>query len=112
MDPLTVVTSDITNVTCLGHTHPLIAAMAHHLWGNPSPQYLNAIRITTNQAIADTEATSIFIMYGTGVVNKCIATQPLPINLPDGKKVMSTHVCDINILGLPTVLMGHIVSRL
>ncbi len=34
------------------------------------------------------------------------------INLPDGKKVQSTHVCDINIPGLPTILTGHIVPSL
>ncbi len=44
--------------------------------------------------------------------NKCIALSPLTINLPDGKKVQSTHVCDINIPGLPMALMGHIVPSL
>ncbi len=34
------------------------------------------------------------------------------INLPDGKNVMSTHVCDNGIPGLPTVLMGNIVLSL
>jgi len=53
-----------------------------------------------------------FIMDGVDVVNKCIATTPLIINLPDGKKVKSTHVCDIIIPGLPTVLLGHIVPSL
>ena len=58
------------------------------------PQYLNAITITTHQAIADTGATSIFIMEGADVDNKRIAENPLTINLPDGKKVLSSHVCD------------------
>jgi hypothetical protein len=34
------------------------------------------------------------------------------INLPDGKKVMSTHVCDIHIPSLPTVLIEHIIPSL
>jgi hypothetical protein len=76
------------------------------------PQYLNAITIATNQAIVDTGATSIFIMEGADVANKCIAVKPLTINLPDGNQIQSTHVCDIQILGLPTILMGHIVPSL
>ena len=62
--------------------------------------------IATNQASADTGATSIFIIEGADVDNKRIAKDPLTINLPNGKKVVSTHVCDINILGLPTMLTG------
>ncbi len=54
-------------------------------------------------------ARSIFIMDGIDVENKCVATRLLTINLPKGKKFVSTHVCDIHILGLPTDLMGHIV---
>ncbi len=82
------------------------------LFGSPMPQYLNAIMIATNQAIANTGATSIFIMEGADVDNKRIGTDPLTINLPDGKKVVSTHVCDIKIPGLPTMLMGHILPSL
>jgi hypothetical protein len=66
-----------------------------------SATHLKVIIIATNQAIADTGGTSIFIMDGVDVENKCIATQPLTINLHDGKKVISTHVCDIRIPGLP-----------
>jgi hypothetical protein len=73
---------------------------------------INAVTIGRDQAIADTGATSIFIMEGVDVVNKNIATTPLTINLPDGKKVRSSHVCDIEIPGLPTVLLGHIVPLL
>ena len=51
-------------------------------------------------------------MEGIDVVNKRTVTEPLIINLPDGKKVKSTHVCDIIIPGLPTVLLGHIVPSL
>ncbi len=44
--------------------------------------------IAKNYAIADTGATSIFIMDGVDVDNKRIATRPLTINLTDGTKVM------------------------
>jgi hypothetical protein len=82
------------------------------LLGSPMPQYLNALTIATNQAIANTGATSIFIMECADVDNKCPATVPLTINFPNGKRVQSTHVCDIQIPGLPTVLTGHIVPSL
>jgi hypothetical protein len=85
---------------------------AHTLFGSPMPQYLNALTIATNQAIADTGAAFIFIMEGADVDNKCPATVPLLIKFPDGKRVQSTHVCDIWIPGLPTVLMGHIFPSL
>ena len=51
-------------------------------------------------------------MDGVDVVNKKIATRPITINLLDGRRVKSTHVCDIIIPGLPTVLIGHIVPHL
>ncbi len=92
--------------------HTSIAVVASHLWGNPLPQYLNVITNATNHAIVNTGATSIFIMDGVDVDNKQIATKPLTINLPDGTKVMLTHVCNIHIPGLPTVLIGHIVPLL
>jgi hypothetical protein len=76
------------------------------------PQYLNALTAATNQAIANTGATSIFIMDGIHMVNKRVARKPLTINLPDGKQIMSTYICNIIILGLPTVLTGHIIPLL
>ncbi len=89
-----------------------LATTAHALFNAPMLQYINAITIATNQAIADTGATSIFIMEGADVANKCIAVKLLTINLPDGTQIQSTHVCDIQIRGLPTILMGHIVPLL
>ncbi len=86
---------------------------AHKLLGNPMPQYLNAITIATNQAIADTEATSIFIMDGVEVENRRITKKAFTIiNLPVGRKVRSTHKCNVNIPGLPCTLTGHIVPTL
>jgi hypothetical protein len=89
-----------------------MAATAQKLFGNPMPQYLNTITIATNQAIADTGATSIFVMDGVEVENKRLTKKPLIINLPDGRKVKWTHECDINIPGLPCSLTGHIVPML
>jgi hypothetical protein len=44
--------------------------------------------------------------------NVRLATIPLMINLLDGKLVKSTHICDLEIPGLPYVLEGHIVPDL
>ena len=72
-----------------------MAATARYLFGNPMPQYLNAITIAANQAIADTGMISILVIDGVDVVNKCISRKPITIILPDGQKVMSTHECNI-----------------
>jgi hypothetical protein len=52
------------------------------------------------------------VMKDTPVKNVCPATNPLNINLPDGAIVRSMHVCDLEILGSPYVLEGHIVPDL
>jgi hypothetical protein len=89
-----------------------MATTAHKLFGNPMPQYLNAITIAANQVIADTGATSIFIMDGVEVENRRQTKKPLLINLPNGRKVKSTQECNINIPGLPCTLTDHIVLTL
>jgi hypothetical protein len=88
------------------------AAATRILLGPTSHYALNALTIATLHAIAETGATSIFIMDSINVVNKRTTLKPLTINLPDGRKVKSTHVCDIAIQGLPMVLTGHIMPDL
>jgi hypothetical protein len=90
----------------------LLAAFARILYGNPKPQYLNMITIATNLAVADTGAMSIFVMDGVDVENKQLSTKPLTVNLPDGRKIKSMQVCNINIPGLPITLTGHIIPDL
>ncbi len=90
----------------------LVAAVASTMYDIPKLQYINAIIIAPNHAMADTGATSIFVMDGVDVANKRLATKPLTVNLPDGRKVKSTHGCDINIPGLPVTLTGHIIPDL
>jgi hypothetical protein len=64
-------TVDTSNKTHKREQPPAtMAATACKLFGNPMPQYLNDITIATNQAIADTGATSIFIMDGAEVENR------------------------------------------
>jgi hypothetical protein len=69
----------------------------------------NAMTIAATHAITDTGATFIFIMKGTSVKNLRWADYPIPITLPNRSKAVSTHICDITIPGLPTILMRHIV---
>ncbi len=90
----------------------LLAALSRILHGNPKPQYLNVLTIATNLTVADTGAMSIFVMDRVDVENKRLATKPLTVNLPDGRKIKSTHVCDIDIPGLPITLTGHIIPDL
>ncbi len=56
--------------------------------------------------------TQIFLIEGTPVVNKRATTRPLKVSLADGRQVMSTHMCNIHIYGLPFVLTGHIIPDL
>ena len=58
---------------------------------------------------SNTGATSIFIMKGTPVKNLRWMNNLITVSLPDGTKVSSTHICDIDIPGLPTTLMNHIL---
>ncbi len=71
-----------------------------------------AMTIASNAAIADSGATQIFVMDGIPVHNRRKTTCPLKVALADGRRVMSTHMCDIIIPGLPTTLVGHIVPEL
>ncbi len=75
----------------------------------PEHQHYANMLIEMLHAITDTAATFIFVMEGTPMENIKPTMSPITINLPDGKRVMSTHTCNITIPGLPTVLTGHIV---
>ncbi len=61
---------------------------------------------------ADTGATLVFGLKGTPMRNIQPTTNPLTISFPDGKVVKSTHVCNFELPGLPTILEGHIVPDL
>jgi hypothetical protein len=51
-------------------------------------------------------------MEGTPVINKRIRHFPLKVALADGREVLSTHKCDVIIVGLPTVLTRQIIQEL
>jgi hypothetical protein len=107
---VTVATSNCSN-GLHGSTPPLLPSVlaqsiplpAHSIFGQPSHKYLNTITIATTYAITNTGAMSIFIMDGVDVVNKQVSPKPLTINMPDDRKIKSTHICDITIPGFPKI---------
>jgi hypothetical protein len=71
--------------------------------------HANAMQIGPTHAVANTGATSIFIMAGAPANNICMVTKLIHISLPDDKKIVLAHICDVNIPGLPHKLIGNIV---
>ena len=112
--PIDVDFSDDATVSASNVSTISIQRLAQICAATPAPveQVITAVTISHDHAIADTGTTSIFIMDGINVDNKRIALKPLTVNLPDGRLVQSSHVCDIEIPGLPTVLTGHIALSL
>jgi hypothetical protein len=105
---ITVITSNVSN----GSTTSLELAFSLFAPKQQSKCAYNTMTIAANKAIADLGATQIFVMDGTPVHNKQKTTCPLKVSLADRHRVMSTHMCDIIIPGLPTTLVGHIVPEL
>jgi hypothetical protein len=81
------VTANLSKRSPCKTNRPSLAATAHAIFGNPMPQYLNALTIAANEDIADTGTTTIFIMDNAEVDNKRVATKPLKIKLPDGTTI-------------------------
>jgi hypothetical protein len=67
------------------------------------------MQIAPTHVVADTGATLVFVMSGTPAKNIRVVTMPIQISLSDGTKITSTHICDIDIPGLPHTLIRHIV---
>ncbi len=70
------------------------------------------VNIAPTHGIADTGVSSIFIKDDAPALNKRPTTNPITVNLPDGRKVCSTHTWDVMVPGLPQPLTGHILSNL
>jgi hypothetical protein len=64
--------------------------------------HVSHINIATDHAIADAGVTVHFVLPGTPVTNITPAVTPLVINLPDGKKIESTHTCQLDLPWLPS----------
>jgi hypothetical protein len=54
-------------------------------------------------------ATLLFLTKGAPCLNKHRAPSPITVTLPDGSKIVSSHICDIRIPDLPTILTGYIM---
>ena len=105
-----------TNIRIQHRTHPtkpLESAFSSSCVPRQASKWAYAaLTIAANEAIADSGATQIFVMDGIPVHNRRKTTCPLKVALADGRRVMSTHMCDFIIPGLPTTLVGHIVPEL
>jgi hypothetical protein len=95
-DDKTVITSNISG--------------SHELCGVITQPRKPSIPLT--HAVADTGATSVFVLKGTKMKNIRSAVTLLVVNLLDGTVMRSMHVCDYEIPGLPTLLKAHIVPDL
>jgi hypothetical protein len=60
------------------------------------------MQIASTHVVAGTGATSVFVMAGAPAKKHSRGNKPIQISLPDGKKIVSTHICH--------KLIGHIVS--
>ena len=70
-------------------------------------------RNTIDWAIADSGATSHFLMTSAPVIVKETASSPLSVKLPNGDTLRSTHTCQLDIPALPTeARLGHIIPGL
>jgi hypothetical protein len=108
-DDATVIISNVSSNKCSRQS--FMEQALNHLVKSENAGFAG-LRLDTYDAIADSGATQIFVMDGTPVVNKRPTTHPLKVVLADGWIVLSTHMCDIKIGRLPTVLTGHIVPDL
>ena len=110
-DDITVVTSNVSegSPTSLALAGTEVTRMPPHKlpkWGYA------AMTIASNEAIAESGATQIFFVDCIPIHNRQQTTCPLKVALADGRRVMSTHMCNIIIPGLPPMLVGHIILEL
>jgi hypothetical protein len=68
----------------------------------------NTSLIKPIHAVTNTGATSVFVLEGTPCKTKRLAENPITISLPTVTKFTWTHICNIEIPGLPFTLEGHI----
>jgi hypothetical protein len=75
-------------------------------------EQVHAMMIKPTHAVADTGATSVFVMEGTPCKNLRLAENPITFSLPGRTKVTLMHICNIRIPGLPFMLLGHMVPEM
>ena len=100
----------------------MIAPANNNHSGEPPNRCHQAIQPTATQAtttqhqhyaIFDSGATAHFLVDNAHVVNKRPALKPLTIRLPNGKHIVSTHTCNLDLPWLPhSITEAHIVPGL
>ena len=66
--------------------------------------------LTQNYGIADSGATSNFCTTYARVTDIQQTSAPLVVRIPDGKQLVSSHTCKLDIAGLPEeARVGHII---
>ena len=107
--PTTTTTHDKDNVTVIP---------SNILWRPCTPNVpthalaMASVTLRTKDAIANSGGTQVFVIENKPIINKCIMCSPLKVALADGRKVFLTHECNVHIIGLPTILTGHIIPDL
>lgn len=75
--------------------------------------HLSTNTFSKDGGVGDSGATSHFVLPGTPVINVRKAVDPLVIYMPDGKKIQSTHTCELDVPNLPEAArQAHIVPGL
>jgi hypothetical protein len=101
--PVSVITSNDDN-----NNATVVTSYTSSTTSNP-PQHILGMSVGPLLAITDMGATSFFLTKDAPCQNKQLTNSPLSLTLPYGQKIKSTHVCDITIPGLPTIITGHIM---
>jgi hypothetical protein len=105
-DNIMVATSNVTlSTTGLYRLHTLTVLLQKE---SAKPTY----HLHNNYTIINSGDTQIFVIKGSNVINKRQKPCPLKVTLAEGHQVMSTHMCDIHIEGLPFVYTSHIIPTL
>ena len=97
------------------HAWATIVALKQLHQINNSQMAFNTKRVTraVEMAISGSGATAHFLVEGAPAVNVIPAKNPLSILLPNGKRIKSTHTCNLDIPWLPAHMTeAHIVPGL
>ena len=71
------------------------------------------IPTTNNHVIIDSGAANTFIVVNTKVKNKTPNLRPLPVTVPNGKQMYTTHTYELDIPEVPlNARLGHVLPGL
>jgi hypothetical protein len=105
-DDITVATSNVPTSTTGLYQPPALSVLLQKEFVGTTYHLHN------NYTIINSGDTQIFVIKRSNVINKRQKPCPLKVTLAEGHQVMSTHMCDIHIEGLPFVYTSHIIPTL